>query len=65
MAPRDTFYGVGIGRKAGSEVGEAIRWGHLFSDNRRTVTVIATPPTHQTRSQARIFGFVNRMVPPG
>ncbi len=28
MAPRDTFNGVGVGRKAGSEAGEAIRWGH-------------------------------------
>ena len=30
MAPRDTFTGVGVGRKAGSEAGEAIRWGHYF-----------------------------------
>ena len=30
MAPRDTFTGVGVGRKTGSEAGEAIRWGHLF-----------------------------------
>lgn len=30
MAPRDTFTGVGVGRKAGSEAGEAIRWGHSF-----------------------------------
>ncbi len=31
MAPRDTFNGVGVGRKAGSEAGEAVRWGHFFS----------------------------------
>jgi hypothetical protein len=31
LAPRDTFTGVGVGRKAGSEAGEAIRWGHFFS----------------------------------
>ena len=31
MAPRDTFNGVGVGRKAGSEAGEAVRWGHYFS----------------------------------
>jgi len=31
VAPRDTFNGVGVGRKAGSEVGEAVRWGHFFS----------------------------------
>jgi len=31
LAPRDTFTGVGVGRKAGSEGGEAIRWGHLVS----------------------------------
>ena len=31
VAPRDTFTGVGVGRKACSEAGEAIRWGHLFS----------------------------------
>ena len=30
VAPRDTFTGVGVGRKAGSEAGEAIRWGHSF-----------------------------------
>lgn len=30
VAPRDTFDGVGPGRKTGSEVGEAIRWGHFF-----------------------------------
>lgn len=30
MAPRETFNGVGVGRKAGSETGEAIRWGHFF-----------------------------------
>ena len=30
MAPRDTFTGVRVGRKAGSEAGEAIRWGHCF-----------------------------------
>ena len=30
MAPRDTCNGVGVGRKAGSEAGEAVRWGHLF-----------------------------------
>lgn len=29
-APRDTFDGVGTGRKTGSEAGEAIRWGHFF-----------------------------------
>src|SRR5438132_11660531 len=29
-APRDTFTGVGVGRKTGSEAGEAIRWGHFF-----------------------------------
>ena len=29
-APRDTFDGVGFGRKTGTEVGEAIRWGHFF-----------------------------------
>src|SRR5438132_9276324 len=28
-APRDTFTGVGVGRKTGSEAGEAIRWGHF------------------------------------
>ena len=32
MAPRDTFTGVGVGRKAGSEAGEAIRWGHSLFD---------------------------------
>src|SRR5207249_9433950 len=31
VAPRDTFTGVGVGRKAGSEAGEAIRWGHFLS----------------------------------
>ena len=31
MAPRDTFTGVGVGRKACSEAGEAIRWGHFLS----------------------------------
>jgi hypothetical protein len=31
VAPRDTFTGVGVGRKACSETGEAIRWGHFFS----------------------------------
>jgi hypothetical protein len=30
MAPRDTFTGVGVGRKACSEAGEAIRWGHFL-----------------------------------
>jgi hypothetical protein len=30
VAPRDTFTGVGVGRKTGSEAGEAIRWGHFF-----------------------------------
>jgi hypothetical protein len=30
VAPRDTFNGVGVGRKAGSDVGEAVRWGHFF-----------------------------------
>ena len=30
MAPRDTFTGVGVGRKAWFEAGEAIRWGHFF-----------------------------------
>src|SRR5438132_65562 len=30
-APRDTFTGVGVGRKTGSEAGEAIRWGHFVS----------------------------------
>lgn len=28
-APRDTCKGVGVGRKAGSEAGEAVRWGHF------------------------------------
>ncbi len=37
VAPRDTFTGVGVGRKAGSEAGEAIRWGHYFWAGRRTV----------------------------
>ena len=31
VAPRDTFTGVGVGRKTGSEAGEAVRWGHFFS----------------------------------
>lgn len=30
VAPRDTFNGVGVGRKTGSEAGEAVRWGHFF-----------------------------------
>jgi hypothetical protein len=30
-APRDTFEGVGFGRKAGFEARETIRWGHFFS----------------------------------
>ncbi len=30
VAPRDTFTGVGVGRKAGSEAGEAICWGHFW-----------------------------------
>ena len=30
LAPRDTFIGVGVGRKAGFETGEAINWGHSF-----------------------------------
>src|SRR4029077_1493377 len=30
MAPRDTFNGVGVGRKAWSEAEEAVRWGHFF-----------------------------------
>jgi len=33
LALRDTFTGVGVGRKTGSEAGEAIRRGHLFSSN--------------------------------
>jgi hypothetical protein len=32
VAPRDARAGVGFGRKTGSEAGEAIRWGHLFSN---------------------------------
>lgn len=31
VAPRDTCNGVGVGRKAGPDAGEAIRWGHFFS----------------------------------
>ncbi len=31
MAPRDTYKGVGVGRKACSEAGEAVRRGHFFS----------------------------------
>jgi hypothetical protein len=31
VVPRDTFNGVGVGRKTGSEAGEAVRWGHFFS----------------------------------
>jgi hypothetical protein len=31
VAPRDTYKGVGVGRKAGCEAGEAVRWGHFFS----------------------------------
>jgi hypothetical protein len=42
VAPRDTFNGVGVGRKAGSEVGEAVRRGHLFSDR---TTSQANPET--------------------
>jgi hypothetical protein len=34
VAPRDTFNGVGVGRKTCSEVEEAIRWGHFFSRSR-------------------------------
>src|SRR5437660_9356317 len=30
VAPRDTFNGVGDGRKTAFEAGEAIRWGHLI-----------------------------------
>jgi hypothetical protein len=30
MAPRDTFDGLGVGRKAGCEAEEAIRWGRFF-----------------------------------
>src|SRR5437763_1971570 len=29
--PRDTLTGVGVGRKTGSEAGEAIRWGRFLS----------------------------------
>ena len=35
MAPRDTFTEVGVGRKARSEGGEAIRWGHFFAPTGR------------------------------
>jgi hypothetical protein len=31
MAPRETFKGVGVGRKARSEAGEAVRRGHFFN----------------------------------
>jgi len=31
VAPRDTFKGFGVGRKTGSEAGEAVRRGHFFS----------------------------------
>jgi len=31
LAPRDTFPGVGVGRKTGSEAGEAIRLGYFVS----------------------------------
>src|SRR5947208_15871477 len=30
VAPRDTFNGVGDGRKTAFEAGEAIRWGHFI-----------------------------------
>jgi hypothetical protein len=35
LALRDTFEGDGVGRKTGSESGEAIRWGHLFFKSQR------------------------------
>ena len=34
VAPRDTFNGLGVGRKTDFEVGEAIRWGLLFHGKR-------------------------------
>ena len=45
-APRDTFDGVGTGRKTGSEVGEAIRWGHFFF--RRTRLICQPPSGHKS-----------------
>jgi hypothetical protein len=45
VAPRDTFTGVGVGRKAGSEAGEAIRWGHSFGVS----SEVAPPGSTATR----------------
>ena len=45
VAPRDTFDGVGVGRKTGSEAKEAIRRGHFFSDAQFTDR-LAFPPVN-------------------
>src|SRR5438132_7158604 len=39
-APRDTFTGVGVGRKTGSEAGEAIRWGHFVSGRQPPLSAV-------------------------
>jgi hypothetical protein len=55
VAPRDTRTGVGVGRKTGSEAGEAIRWGHLFSGedlNRRLL------------GECRVYGQSSQAVMP-
>ena len=47
MAPRDTFNGVGFGRKAGSETEEAIRRGQLFSASPRGLLLRLLRPISQ------------------
>ena len=55
LAPRNTRAGVGVGRKIGCEAGEAIRWGHLFSDEDLSPNVWA-------RQQGRDSNGLNKFL---
>jgi hypothetical protein len=55
VAPRDTFNGVGVGRKTGSEAGEAIRRGHFRSGG-----LVATCCGFYIRTFTRMVAIADR-----